>query len=78
MGNVTVWKGAEYDARHGGAFDRGSADAYYRRPREPHYYIGGTGNTPKVQEYQMTEEQISAYYAGYSWGIDQGDFKDWG
>lgn len=75
---MTDWNGVEYDARHGGAFDRGSADAYYRRPRKPHYYIGGTGNTPKVQEYQMTEEQISEYHAGYSWGIDQGDFKDWG
>lgn len=73
-----TWKDKTYDGRHGGAFDRGSADAYYRRPRKPHYYIGGTGNTPKVQKYQMTEEQISAYHAGYSWGIDQGDFKDWG
>ena len=30
----------EHDKRHGGPYDRGSADAYYRRDFDPHYYEG--------------------------------------
>ena len=26
-----------YDQRHGGPFDRGTADSYYRREFDPHY-----------------------------------------
>jgi len=75
---MTDWNGVEYDDRHGGAFDRGSADAYYRRPRKPHYYVGSTRVSPKISEKNMTEAEKSAYHAGYSWAVDQGDFKDWG
>tara|TARA_Y100000022_G_scaffold180057_1_gene171757 strand:- start:137 stop:373 length:237 start_codon:yes stop_codon:yes gene_type:complete len=78
MTNSYSWNGATYNGRHGGAFDRGMADAYYRRPREPHYYQNGTKTSPIIKEYQMTEDQISQYHAGYSYQIDQGDFKDWG
>ena len=27
----------QIDTRHGGPYDRGSADSYYRRPRNPHF-----------------------------------------
>jgi|5_EtaG_2_1085323.scaffolds.fasta_scaffold00193_26 hypothetical protein len=73
-----TWNGGTYDGRHGGPFDRGMADAYYRSPRDPHYYINGTITSPRIEEYQMDQKLIHAYHAGYSYGIDQGDFKDWG
>ncbi len=55
---------AEY-TRHGGAYDRGSADSWYRRGRSPHYYVGATGNTELVEKDKMTAEEIAAYNAGY-------------
>lgn len=53
------------DRRHGGPYDRGSADAYYRRPYNPHYYKGNTGMSDRVEEDSMTPEEIEAYKAGY-------------
>lgn len=64
-----------YDCRHGGPYDRGSADYYYRRPFNPHYYVGATRSTKLVTREEMTTEEIAAYRAGYASGIDQ---KDWG
>lgn len=68
---------AKYSKRHGGPYDRGSADSYYRRNFEPHYFLGATYSTPKVTEDRMTEEEIEAYTAGYQDNQDSGDFKDW-
>lgn len=62
-----------YDQRHGGPFDRGSADAYYRRPRNPHYYEGATLMTPQVTE--LSEAELEAYHAGYDWTEENGHFK---
>lgn len=64
-----------YDKRHGGAYDRGSADAYYRRPYNPHYYKDGTYSSEKVAD--LTEEELLAYQAGYNDTYDAGDFKNW-
>jgi hypothetical protein len=64
-----------YDMRHGGPYDRGSADSYYRRSPEPHYYRGGAGRWEMVPEAQMTAAEIEAYLAGYR---ENDDFKDWG
>ncbi len=50
----------EYDTRHGGAFDRGSADSYYGRGRRPHMYVGGTGNSPEIPADVMSDEDIAA------------------
>jgi len=55
----------KYDRRHGGPYDRGSADAYYRRPCIPHYYVGNTGMSERIEREGMTEEEIEAYMAGY-------------
>lgn len=68
----------KYDERHGGPFDRGAADSYYHRPREPHYYIGDTYKTELVEQGQMTPREIEAYYAGYEWNEMHGGKKDWG
>ncbi len=66
-----------YDTRHGGAFDRGSADSYYGRPRNPHYFKGGTHNSEEVKMEQMSFAEILAYNAGYDYNEQFGDKKDW-
>ena len=67
-----------YDTRHGGPYDRGSADSYYGRPYNPHYYQGATYSTPKVELADMNAEEIIAYTAGYRDNEANGDKKDWG
>ncbi len=67
-----------YDTTHGGPFDRGSADSYYHRPRDPHWYPEGTGKGERIGRDQMTPEQIQAYLAGYQYNEQFGDKKDWG
>jgi hypothetical protein len=69
--------GKVYDDRHGGPFDRGAADSYYRRGSNPHYYIGSTYQSPIIKEDEMTNEQLDAYQAGYRYNQEQGDFKEW-
>jgi len=54
-----------YDERHGGPYDRGSADSYYGREFNPHYFVGGTYDSPKIELAQMTAQEITAYTAGY-------------
>jgi len=68
----------KYDERHGGPYDRGSADSYYRRGYRPHYYVGATMMSDKVEKDQMTPEEIEAYTAGYDANEEDGNFKDWG
>jgi hypothetical protein len=74
---ITLDTRNEYDQRHGGAFDRGSADSYYGRARNPHFYIGGTGTSERVDQSQMTPNEIKAYLAGYQWNEQFGDKKVW-
>lgn len=71
------WNGKKYDGRHGGAFDRGSADSWYDRGRNPHYYVGNTGFTDRVEEKDMTPEEIEAYHAGYDYNESHGGKKDY-
>jgi hypothetical protein len=71
------FNGVEYDARHGGPFDRGSADSWYSRGAEPHYYRGGTGMSPIVTEEQMTAQEIADYYAGYNYNEQFGGKKNY-
>lgn len=66
-----------YDKRHGGAYDRGSADSYYRRGYTPHYYLGDTYSSDKVELADMTPEEITAYTKGYNDNEDAGNYKDW-
>ena len=69
------FNGKDYDSRHGGCFDRGSADSYYGRPINPHYYVGDTGSSEKVTE--LTPSEKEAYLAGYDYNEQYGDKKDW-
>jgi len=61
--------------RHGGAYDRGSADAWYGRPFRPHYFTGDTYMSQEI----LIEEGCPAYEA-YKLGYEStefcGKFKD--
>lgn len=52
--------------RHGGAYDRGSADAYYARPFNPHFFLGDTYQSLKITEEAMSGDEIEAYALGYA------------
>jgi hypothetical protein len=69
--------GKTYDQEHGNAFDRGSADSYYHRGRNPHK--GGSGGKYGFQPItDLTEAEVEAYHAGYDYNEQFGDKKDWG
>jgi hypothetical protein len=74
---MTEFQGKQYDDRHGGAFDRGSADSYYGRPQVPHYYVGGTATSERKESSDMTIEEIQAYWAGYAWNEQFGGKKEY-
>ena len=67
-----------YNKRHGGPYDRGSADSYYRRGYKPHYFVGDTYQSEEVPMDKMTAEEITAYTKGYNDNEKDGNFKDWG
>lgn len=66
------------DKRHGGPWDRGSADSYYNRQFRPHYFKGATYQSDEVKWTDMTQEEIQEYRAGYDYNEKFGDKKDWG
>ena len=66
----------KYDKRHGGPYDRGGADSYYRRPFNPHYFVGGSYQTPEIRIPVGTEE-YEAYKAGFDDNEELGSFKDY-
>ena len=61
--------------RHGSPQDRGSADAYYGRPYDPHYYVGDSLKSERVEKHTMTVGEVEAYRYGYD---NEEDRKDWG
>jgi len=69
---------AYYDQRHGGPYDRGSCDSYYGRDYNPHYFVGDTYNSPKIELAQMTAQEIVAYTAGFRDNELANNFKDVG
>lgn len=68
---------AYYDTRHGSPYDRGSADAWYRRSFNPHYFVGDSYSSPRVEMAEMTATEITAYATGYRHGEEAGDHKEW-
>ena len=70
-----TYKGTVYLVEHGSPFDRGSADSYYGRPRDPHKYPNGTGNLPRVSE--LTAAELDEYHAGYNYNEEFGDKKSY-
>ena len=65
------------DKRHGGPYDRGSADSYYQRRFSPHYYVAGTYDSPRIEVESMTSDQIDQYAKGFADNEEAGDFKVW-
>jgi hypothetical protein len=61
-------------SKHGSPKDRGSADRYYGRRYEPHYYPSGTGKGIRIIEVLMTKEQVTAYKDGWD---NEEDRKEW-
>lgn len=74
---TTVYKGISYNDRHGGPFDRGAADSYYNRSANPHYYVGATAQSQRVEAADMWEAEIAEYMAGYEWNEQFGDKKNY-
>jgi hypothetical protein len=70
------FNGKVYKQYHGSPFDRGSADSYYHRRRQPHKGGVGGNSGPRIED--LTAEEIEAYLAGYDYNEAHGDKKDWG
>lgn len=65
----------ETNKRHGGPYDRGSADRYYGRMYNPHYFVGDTNKSELVPREKMTPREIMEYNLGWD---EEDDRKDWG
>ena len=65
----------QFDKQHGSFFDRGSADSYYGRQRNPHR--GGVGGESGPRIEAVTEAEFEAYHAGYEFNEEFGDRKSW-
>jgi hypothetical protein len=60
---------------HGCLYDRGSADSYYGRRRDPHY--GGVGGDSGKRVDQLTADEVAEYQAGYDYNEQFGEKKDY-
>ena len=69
------FNGKTYNQKHGNAFDRGSADSYYGRNRNPHKGGVGGDSGPRVED--LTAFEIEAYHAGYDYNEQHGGKKDY-
>jgi hypothetical protein len=74
--NYGNYNGKTYESQHGSFFDRGAADSYYHRARDPHR--GGVGGDSGERVTAMNVDELEAYHAGYDWNEEQGNKKDWG
>jgi hypothetical protein len=66
--------------RHGGPFDRGSADSYYQRQFSPHYFVKDTANSNRIELSASNPEHhelISEYTRGFNHNEAEGSFKEW-
>jgi len=64
-----------YKRIHGSPADRGSADRYYGRSKDPHKYPNGTNNYPRINAIDLTKKEIAEYNEAYD---NETDRKDWG
>ena len=82
------YSGEVYDSRHGGPWDRGSADSWYDRPIRPHFFSDAKYFSDEIDERSMTKvkieidarfmtkEQIAEYMAGYNYNEEFGGKKE--
>ena len=73
----TTTRSGYYDQRHGGPYDRGAADSWYGREYNPHYFVGDSYNSPRIELSQMTTQEIVAYTVGYANNEADGTKKDY-
>jgi hypothetical protein len=76
-GKTIEYKGEIFDRSHGSPFDRGSADSYYGRPQDPHWYPDGTYEGDRVGASDMHGIQLRAYFMGYEYNERFGDKKEY-
>ena len=60
--------------KHGSPQDRGSADRYYGRPYNPHWYPSGTHKGKRIGKDQMSNDEIAEYHYGFQ---NEKNRKDW-
>ena len=72
-----TYKGRNYTVKHGDPFDRGSADSYYGRIRNPHKGGVGGDSGPRIESNEMSLQEIADYGAGYNYNEQFGDKKDY-
>ena len=61
--------------KHGSPYDRGSADRYYQRQFDPHWWPEGTGKGLKITAEVMHEDELLEYSLGWH---EEDDRKDYG
>ena len=71
------YNGRTYTVKHGCPFDRGSADSYYGRIRNPHKGGVGGDSGPRIESNEMSLQEIADYGAGYNYNEQFGDRKDY-
>jgi hypothetical protein len=71
------YKGRTYTVKHGSPFDRGSADSYYGRGRNPHKGGVGGDSGPRIESNEMSLQEIADYGAGYNYNESTGDKKEY-
>lgn len=54
-----------YSTRHGSPYDRGTADTWYGRKFNPHYFVGDTYHSTRLDWVHMSTHEITAYTVGY-------------
>jgi hypothetical protein len=62
---------------HGSAADRGAADSWYRRPKEPHYWPDGSYKGERVEASNMTQAEIDAYNQAYDQNEAENNHKEY-
>jgi len=72
---VRALRGWQFQRKHGSLYDRGSADSYYGRARDPHYGGVGGDSGPRVEV--TDESSVAEYMAGYDHNERFGDKKDY-
>jgi hypothetical protein len=61
---------------HGSAEDRGRADSWYRRPKDPHYWPSGSYVGERVEAADMIGAELDAYNRGYGENEAENNHKE--
>ncbi len=75
--STRTYKGRTYTTWHGSPFDRGSADSWYGRGRDPHWWPQGSYKGQRVEASEMSAAELEAYHAGYDENEEFGGKKEW-